>query len=1441
MGDAYRGLTIRIGADTTALTGAIRGLKTAARSAKSDVRKLDQSLKTSPNNLTLLNAKMQALGDSSRASAMQMKLVRTSLLDMSRASGKSITQLVKGTEGAAVKAELLKNSYNSVNRQLQTVYDKMKRIAAGGNTDVNSEAWKEAEKRINAARLSTESLNAEMRELFKDKRYKLPLDAKSIDDLIAKVGKLRSAHKEFDAEMKTAYEQVGIKNAANDMAVFAAETRAANLRAAELKGTMLEIGSKHTRAAYTEMERLAHVATQVDARLERASHALEMNPTSLEAARNKFNVLKASIRTTEQQLKAADRRLKSLDGSKLADVLGKFKSIENAVDKTNRNFAEAKSQVDRYASAIALAEQKMRLLESMDQAGGDEYQRAARQVEKFTGKLSKAEEKLKVVEAEMKGVRESKAFADTAEEVQMLKAKLDGLNGQLGVSKQRLNNLGASLKNMGYGIYSTITPAIMMGFHYMIQSAEDIDSAYRDMRKTVNGTEQEFEHLRDAAIEYSRTHVTSADTILEIEAMGGQLGIAAKDLEEFSTVVSNLDIATNMDSDDIAEMLGKIGGVMDLDTSDYEKFGDALVRLGNNMPVMENDIMTITTRYMGMGKVVGMSADQMLGWAAAASATGQKSEAAGSAMQRFISNAESAVAAGGDKLKAWADVANMSASDFKKAFEDDASGAMYKFIEGLGKIQTEGGSVNQTLKDLGMNNVRDKQLLEGLAQQMANGSKKSNILANALEMSSDAYKGLATTMSDGSIEVGGDALREANKKSQGFSGQLAMLKNNAAALADEAAKGLVPWMKVLTTSFQGLTKFVKQMPDGLKSGIELMTALIGASGPVLVATGTVMTSISNIRNMMQNSQSAWNVVRGASGEFLSLEQSVTRTTSTFGKFMGVAAGIAVVATTAKLLYDVYKQGEERAENLRIATEGLMDVQDGLPSAFDETSASLGDGTANMNQLIDATADMKRGWDEAWDSLQGNASKAEYYKNVILELADGSKLTAEEQAELRNAVAGYNEATGEAITITDAENGTLSVSTKELEKNTKQWYANARAKQYAQQAQEITSKIIEQEENLRKLKQEEAEAEKNWQAYVESYGSEEAARNGDADARAAYGSYEQKKQAVEQAEAAIRSLKAAEEEYLADSTLGQRGQQVLSWANTQGTLSKAIEDSGLSMGKFSKSVVKAGFDVDNLNDSNAAMFARLVQGADGDMAKVQAGLNAINSLEMHGKHVTVDDDGTVRDEKRRIIDLDKYKIKTKKAKVEVDGKKATQDVTTVTGKAKDLAKLDPKLLIKGDNKDAKDKISAVQDKLKGLKNKTVTIEVVTKSTKKSSSTSVDLKEGGNARGGWFAQYHANGGYFVNTPTVVGRNKDTVHIAGEAGREYVYHAGGYTGIIPVQNQHYLRPFAMAVASQMRNVGGSTVNLTVNLAYDSTAEARQMAQDVADHLNAALRMRG
>ena len=247
------------------------------------------------------------------------------------------------------------------------------------------------------------------------------------------------------------------------------------------------------------------------------------------------------------------------------------------------------------------------------------------------------------------------------------------------------------------------------------------------------------------------------------------------------------------------------------------------------------------------------------------------------------------------------------------------------------------------------------------------------------------------------------------------------------------------------------------------------------------------------------------------------------------------------------------------------------------------------------------------------------------------------------------------------------------------------------------------------------------------------------------------------------------------------------------------------------------------------------------GHDMEAALASAGLSvdrasgklvALDEVEIGDKTYRVDDDGTIYDQTGKIVGLNGELSTVKDKRITVT------DNGTASRSSKDVSTLESSISkVKAKAVDVKANVSGLSDVtdlasyISNLKSKT--IDVVTNVFKVTKSK--------DAAGGFF-ELHAAGGFITSGPTVLGTDRyGSVHIAGEDGREWVQrHADGTTSILPIQNRKYLEPYAQTIAS-MIGAGGRSMVVNVNLQYDSSAEARQMAQDVADRLHEILRMGG
>ena len=118
-----------------------------------------------------------------------------------------------------------------------------------------------------------------------------------------------------------------------------------------------------------------------------------------------------------------------------------------------------------------------------------------------------------------------------------------------------------------------------------------------------------------------------------------------------------------------------------------------------------------------------------------------------------MSKTASEISRGTEVGQAWADVMGMSIEEVATLMEEDAYGALIKMVEGLENVDESGGNLDQTLRDLNINEIRQLDVMKRLvgssgdlaeAQKMANGEWEEN---NALvEESAARYETLESKM-----------------------------------------------------------------------------------------------------------------------------------------------------------------------------------------------------------------------------------------------------------------------------------------------------------------------------------------------------------------------------------------------------------------------------------------------------------------------------------------------------------------------------------------------------------------------------------------------------------------------------------------------------------------------------------------------------------------------
>jgi TP901 family phage tail tape measure protein len=537
---------------------------------------------------------------------------------------------------------------------------------------------------------------------------------------------------------------------------------------------------------------------------------------------------KSKLETYEKQLVNIRKEMDATEGenSELANKeLEKSLQIENA----NKKLAEQEARLQK-------------LGQSLDAAGID------------TSDFAKAQNQLQTELAETKEAQE--AAADSAQRsAEQISGAFETLIAAAGIGKA----LGA-LKD--FALEAS-------------QASVEYESALAGVAKTTDFTKSELEAFSAELQQVSANNLPVAATELAALAeAGGQLGIAKEDLLGFTRVMADLGVATNLTSEEAATALAQFANITKMSAADFDRAGSTIVALGNNFATTESDIINMSMRLVGAGEQVGMSEAEIMGLSAALSSVGIEAEMGGSAISKVLTNMSAAGSTMGDlqtvmnktgmtlrememlqshDAKSWnaiaeslgmtktelnqllkngtnledfAEIAGMTANEFKVAFEENAVGALQSFIGGLGNAESAGDSAIQMLQEMGITEVR-------LRDSLLRAAGAGDLLTNAVEMGNSAWKENTALAAEASK-------RYATTESQA---QLAAnaYTNLKVAIGDAYTPALRTAYKLEQEVFNALAKFAKDNP----AVVQAMTATVGVFG-LGVAAITAYTAVAKL-------------------------------------------------------------------------------------------------------------------------------------------------------------------------------------------------------------------------------------------------------------------------------------------------------------------------------------------------------------------------------------------------------------------------------------------------------------------------------------------------------------------------------------------------------------------------------------------------------------------
>ena len=717
-----------------------------------------------------------------------------------------------------------------------------------------------------------------------------------------------------------------------------------------IKGITIEIGGDTTKLS----KALGDVNKEISdtqSQLKDINRLLKLDPQNVVLLTQKQQALSKAIEDTERKLK----------------------TLETAEKQVQQQFAEGKISQEQYnaleteieATRISLESLKKTEKEVQSQLGSKKsdsgYLGLKQEIKETEQRLKELKEAEKQAQDQFaKGEISQRQYQDLQTEVKKTADELENLkkkaNEAITAMGNKLKDVGNGFKDASRAIAPVSAAAAGVGIAGL-KVATDFEKGMSEVKAVTGATEQEFEQLRQKAIDlgastsFSSQEVAAAmtkmakagwDTTQIISGMEGVLDAAAASGESLGTV-----------STIIADSITGFG----LAASDSSRVADLLTQAANAGTISISDLGETMKYVAPLGQSMGFSIEDVTTAVTAMSMAGIKGEQAGTSLRAAMLN-----------------MANPT---------DEAAAAMDRL--GL-QIVDENGN----FKSL-------KEILDQMRAGLAGYTQEEQAAILSTISGKTAYSGLQAVLNLTQQEY--DAVSASMQNSQGvadataavmqdnLSGALEQLGGALESLAIVLAENVIPWLTEVVRSATGWVESFSQMDEGTQKFVLGMLAVVAVAAPVLSAIGSIVGGIGTLLTWIPKIGPAFTAVQTllTGTVFPAISSGITGLGSVVSSVVSfiianpitliiaaIVALVALIATKGDEIQAILQKVDDFLQNIFVKdwTEVFGPTLGGIMNGAMQTIKDIWDG---IKKIFDGIIDFIRGvftgdWERAWKGV-----------------------------------------------------------------------------------------------------------------------------------------------------------------------------------------------------------------------------------------------------------------------------------------------------------------------------------------------------------------------------------------------------------------------------------------------------------------------------------------
>lgn len=698
-----------------------------------------------------------------------------------------------------------------------------------------------------------------------------------------------------------------------------------------IKGITIEIGGDTTKLSKA-LGDVNEEISDTQSQLKDINRLLKLDPQNVVLLTQKQQALSKAIEDTERKLK----------------------TLETAEKQVQQQFAEGKISQEQYdalekeieATRISLESLKKTEKEVQSQLGSKKsdsgYLGLKQEIKETEQRLKELKEAEKQAQDQFaKGEISQRQYQDlqtevkkTADELENLKKKANEAMTAMG---NKLKDVGNGFKDASRAIAPVSAAAAGVGIAGL-KVAADFEKGMSEVKAVTGATEQEFEQLRQKAIDlgastsFSSQEVAAAMTEMAkagwdsqqiISGMGGVLNAAAASGESLGTV-----------STIIADSITGFG----LAASDSSRVADLLTQAANAGTVSISDLGETMKYVAPLGQAMGFSIEDVVTAVTAMSQAGIKGEQAGTSLRAAMlnmANPTDEVAAAMDQLGLQIVDENGNFKSLKEILDQMRAGL-------AGYTEEEQAAILSTIS----------------------GKSAYSGLQGALNLTQQEYDAVSESMQNSK----GVADETAAVMQDNLSGATEQLGGALESLAISLAENVIPWLTEVVRSATDWIENFSQMDEGTQNFVLGLLAVVAVAAPVLSAIGGIVGGIGTLLTWIPKIGPAFTGV----GSVVSSVVSFIIANPITLIIAAIVALVALIATKGDEIQAILQKVDDFLQNIFVKdwTEVFGPTLGGIMNGAMKTIKDIWDG---IKKIFDGIIDFIRGvftgdWERAWKGV-----------------------------------------------------------------------------------------------------------------------------------------------------------------------------------------------------------------------------------------------------------------------------------------------------------------------------------------------------------------------------------------------------------------------------------------------------------------------------------------